>query len=562
MNNKIREILDELYQIDNSLINHEKDLIKVIWKMIESKPDTEFSDKFKNELKQKIIKQLNFTKPQKTSIFENIHRSLILIFSWAAIASFFIIAIFPQITWTNNWWNLAYNDLSKKAWSSKWESNLLKNNITITKSGSDNQITTLEKVVDWTWIISNSWLITSPILSNSKNVVKNNTKNTIKESSLAYVKINKVSDNAFWSFNITSQPAWWNSDLMGVSDYSSSDMVSRANPTITSNETISPKVLNEDTSLMQYEEIKYTYSYTWIIDWLDTPTMELLKKINPKPISNSTLMSNLQNLKLWWFSLNEIRDSNLAYFNIKENKDYWLEFQINIEESKIFVTKNLDKWPNTQTKNSEQIKNSQITISDFPSDSRIISLSNEVIKKYNIDLKNYSYPIVNNDWKVDYLKSENRDNYFFPDTIQVIYPLLLNGKKVYEDYGSIKWLKVSFDVKTLNLSEISWLEWLVFESSNYPIENNINNINDMIMKWGKNTHSTSYGSNSKINNVIIHLNKPKLVYVVINDYKDGKTIEYYVPSLVFESIEKPKAWEYFQEKVVIPLIKDLFDSSK
>gem|GEM_PF-3156739 len=49
---------------------------------------------------------------------------------------------------------------------------------------------------------------------------------------------------------------------MGVSDYSSSDMVSRANPTITSNETISPKVLNEDTSLMQYEEIKYTYSYT------------------------------------------------------------------------------------------------------------------------------------------------------------------------------------------------------------------------------------------------------------------------------------------------------------
>jgi len=55
-NNKfIQDILNDLYQLDQSLMKHEKEIINTIKKMIALKPDSKFSDEFKDNLKNTIL---------------------------------------------------------------------------------------------------------------------------------------------------------------------------------------------------------------------------------------------------------------------------------------------------------------------------------------------------------------------------------------------------------------------------------------------------------------------------------------------------------------------------
>lgn len=575
MNTQIKEILEELYLIDGSLKNNETDLIRIIGKMIDSKPKTQLSESFKMELKNKIIRQLNVSRAKKPGVFDNFFRNFSLIASWAIMASFFIIILFPQLIGNKPSWGLSYNSNWVKSWTNFWISNI--NSWMKKESVSDNQTQELDEIIEWTWTDNNkietwdnSW---AQLINNSINNtgwttrIRNIPKKSITNNKLVFVQIDKVSENAFWSIKVNSSTVWWSS----VSSSLKSNWVSPVSPnlesdtytqsTTTSNDSIAAPKMMDNSIIAWSEETNYIYSYTGTIPWLNTTTkMELLKKVKPTT-SNTSLLTFIKNINLGWFNSQKIDNANLSNFSLKETKDYWLEYQINLEESKISIGKNIPKWSQTNYKDIEQTKNSRIKITDFPTDWELLAIAKEVISKYNIDLTNYWSPIVNNDWKADYLKSDDRDNYYLPDTIQVIYPLLLNGKNVYEDYGAIKGLKINYDVKTLNLAEVNWIEWMKFEASNYPIENNRANIDKLISKWWRNGYPQYQAENSTIKNVIIHLSVPRLVYININDYKDWTNVEYFVPAYIFESIEKPKAWEYFQEKVVIPLIKDFFNST-
>lgn len=564
MNNKILQILDELYQIDSSLRNKEEELIKVIAKMIDGKPETHFNENFKNELKEKIIQQLRKDEKPKNTILSDIIKNLSLILSWAIIASFFILTIFPQILNNKPDWDIAYNN-------PKTKTNLF-NKETITNS--DSQIESVEKQLDWInknensnswvvktstsikWIINNSWIAVWNISNNKKNV------------ELAFVDIKKVGDRAFWDIQISSNNsywwAWWASPVSSMDRANpkavSSDITSTQDDAIISNDSKMELMPETDTSLLQNNTaVNYVYSYTWKLDWIESSEMQLYKKI--KPTNNNFLISYLNNIKLDWFDFSGIKNWNISNFEIKENKEYWLDYQINLDESKVFISKNFEKWPQTQSTYNIKTNNSQIKISDFPKDETIINLSKEVIKKYKIDTKNYWEPIINNSWKIEYNKIQDKSNYILPDAIQVIYPLIINNREVFEDYWDMKWLKISFDVKTLNLAEISWIEWISLLWSDYQIENNIDKINSLISKWWRNAYNQYHDPESKIKNVAIHLSKPKLSYINIPVYNNWTTTEYYVPAYIFESIEKPKDWEYFQQRVVVPLIKEFFDSA-
>lgn len=57
MNNKIQEILGDLYMLDDSLREHEKDIIKIIEGYMKVKPDTKFDKKFMLKLRKEIMEK-------------------------------------------------------------------------------------------------------------------------------------------------------------------------------------------------------------------------------------------------------------------------------------------------------------------------------------------------------------------------------------------------------------------------------------------------------------------------------------------------------------------------
>lgn len=570
MDARIKEILDELYVIDISFKKNETELIKIITKMIDGKPDTHFSETFKLELREKILKQINSWKVIKSSIFDNFFKNFSLILSWAIIASFFILTIFPQIINNNKpEWNLSFNN-SEKIWLSNFEVNREKS-ANIQDKTTDNQTREIEKIIDWTWIAD---VITGVVIEKSTvipNTVKNikwtdvlnkSNYNKAKNAALVYVNINRVGDNAFGKISNSSNnnSFWWSAWAVSksnpeISNLKTMDSVTSPNSITTPTNS---KILSND--YIQNETIQYIYSYTWELEWLGTTKINLLKKIKTE-YNNPSLLSYLKNLDLWWFALKNIDNSKLTSFSFNEDKEYWLEYNVNLSDSNITIGKNYTKWPQTSYKDNVSSVSSQIKLSDLPDDKKIIDLANDVIKKYNIDLKNYSKPFINNDWKKEYEKSEDKSSYYIPDIIEVVFPIIIDWKNVYEEYGQIKWLRIWFDVKTLKLAQITWIESLSLDSSSYNKITDKTKILEYIAKWWRNSSTLYNDSDLKVKTITLHLWKPTLEYVHIFDYNNWVNSEYFVPAYIFETIEKPKAWEYFQEKVIVPLVKDIFESN-
>ncbi len=97
MDKNILNILQELYQIDDSLKSKEQDLIKIIEKMILLKPNIKVDIDFKNNLKNELLNTItsqkikNFKKTQNSNIFFKFWY-----FFWWVIATAFWIFIFNQ----------------------------------------------------------------------------------------------------------------------------------------------------------------------------------------------------------------------------------------------------------------------------------------------------------------------------------------------------------------------------------------------------------------------------------------------------------------------------------
>jgi superfamily I DNA and RNA helicase len=77
MKKQIENILQELYGSDSELKNREEELIQIIDSMINLKPNVKIDENFKEELRQKIVKEISVKKIQnfnenknKPSIFQ------------------------------------------------------------------------------------------------------------------------------------------------------------------------------------------------------------------------------------------------------------------------------------------------------------------------------------------------------------------------------------------------------------------------------------------------------------------------------------------------------------
>lgn len=94
MNPKIKEILEELYQLDDTLKQKENQLIEIIEKMMESKPSIEIDQEFKKELRIKIMTELNSSK-EKWFNFSWI-KYLMTFLSWVVVVSL-VLVMYPNI---------------------------------------------------------------------------------------------------------------------------------------------------------------------------------------------------------------------------------------------------------------------------------------------------------------------------------------------------------------------------------------------------------------------------------------------------------------------------------
>jgi hypothetical protein len=195
--------------------------------------------------------------------------------------------------------------------------------------------------------------------------------------------------------------------------------------------------------------------------------------------------------------------------------------------------------------------------SEILSDDELISIANQFLQNHNVSTSAYGQPEVNNEYRIMYERAvEQKQEYYLPEAIPVVYPLLINNETVYDESGNKVGLNVTVNVRNKKVVGIWDLSMQNYTASSYDAETDVKRIMSLVEKGG------AYGwvDPDARRTIEVQVGDPKLELVRMWDYQNNQSSELLVPSLVFTVLEQPDNEPYFYRKaVVVPLIKRILD---
>lgn len=465
MDNQIKKILENLYEIDGELKNMEQDLIKIIQKLIKNKPDTNFDEKFAEELKLEILKKVEKLENKKNKNIINIILMKKLSLSLVGLT---IIALI--VVTSLNYFN--------------------QDNIIALRGGT---ITQLE---------NNAW-------GSLKNLGLADTLSTNEEA-----------------------PAG-----MGGGGALSAD---------------SQKMSIESGRMIYPTQYKFVYTG----DDFEIPEAEMEvykrnKNLSALPFSSSLLNGFGEGL----IDLNSFSNTKIQNISLYEDKEYGLMINIYPKEGNVSISENWEKW-NQDIVNclGDNCTNNRLQLNDIPSDDVIIRLANEFVNQHGIGLDFYGEPIVNNAWRKNYEKSNDKENFYIPEYITVIYPLNIDDKTIYNYGGENEGLRVNVNIRKMKASGAYNIIPQNYESSLYATEQDT----DKLLQLATNYRAATFrDENTEI--VEISLGTPEIVYTKTYIYQNKTSEELVVPALKFPIINVSEDNYYWQDNIIVPIIKELVD---
>lgn len=294
---------------------------------------------------------------------------------------------------------------------------------------------------------------------------------------------------------------------------------------------------------MPYRPTHYEYNYTGEFS-LPSEPVEVLKRIRGKellenlPGSISQMASHLINLSLF-------DDVKLNSLDMLEGSSNGYTININFSEGSVNIFKQYEYKPYVEGQQPPQFT--------MPSDETLFAMANDFMKKYQIDLTNYASPEINDYWR-------NYPENPVPQQITVIYPLLINGKPVYEQGGTKFGITVNVDLMEKAVVSAWNIRSNRYDSSSYPAVADKETILNIAKKGGM--YPDYYFSEEEKPTVSLELSTPEEAYLNFYSFNQqtGQSEEVLVPSLVFTLSSEHQDNTYPpRQKIIVPLAKEIIE---
>lgn len=306
--------------------------------------------------------------------------------------------------------------------------------------------------------------------------------------------------------------------------------------------------------------IQYSFKYTGA-EFPQLPdTQGVLKKV--KPNQPSVIVSQIiKFLSFGLVDLNKLTNTNLSYVTFTEDKEFGYQTNIDLEQGNVYMYPNYNKWPQDYNCGMAGCGNYKpLQASDVMPDQDAITLADKFIADYGISKEGYGAPEINNTWRIMYANAPavERASFYIPEQIQIVYPLILDGKKVYDEGGGVYGLNVYIDARSKRVVSVSDIVTKQFERSSYQGVTDKGQILKVAQKGGFRNY-TYEDANAKT--VKLELDTPTVQTVKMwysNDNYNNST-ELYVPALVFP-VKNWKESNYWRQNVYVPLVQDILNS--
>ncbi|MDD5039616.1 MAG: hypothetical protein PHY34_00530 [Patescibacteria group bacterium] len=300
-----------------------------------------------------------------------------------------------------------------------------------------------------------------------------------------------------------------------------------------------------------------SYRYVYQGAALSVPGKQLpvLKRV-PESVSPSAF----EKTNLGLINLSSFSDSTLQSFILTQSDDDRYVVMVSPIDGGVTISRGWSTW-----KSSAVIGCStgmcadmpELTQSDVPADAELIEIADDFIAEHGINATAYGDPFVSAQWKQEYMVRPNDTAIYIPDVISVTYPLMVNGKGVYDLYGNVNGLAVEINLRDIKVSSVTGLYSQQYDSSTYDTEQDVSKILAVADRGGLFEYRDSMAENV----IEIELGSPTIGYTIATNYNESTYQELLVPAFIFPVTKAPDDGTLYRERVVVPIIKDTLESA-
>lgn len=499
MEKDIEKILQELYEVDSSLKEKEKELRKIIHTMLNLKPNVKIDETFKSTLRENISKKIVSEKLKNySSQKQNIWHFFAYIFGTAWILAFWFFLLNENL-------NIGKNDI--------WNPNtpITTNNIL----SFESEIT---KISGWFGDLKNIWENTAPALRGVWGWAT--------PSSAKMLQTESVSRDI------------WTEDMQIATETPLGDEMTVGKTM----DLVDPNWVPEI----------YRYSFSGELNVTLSEMMPVYKKSNQNNLGKD-FWKKFANFRFNGLDISRFSDLSAGNISFNQDKEYGYSINIDFSNGYLNIYKNWDTWPQ---KNYQEKKTTSLLAED-----EVLNIANSFMKEYGIDISQYGHAKIETNYNT-LLKTSDVSRImpdFIPDTTYILYPLIVDGKEIMEESWDTAGIKVEIDTEEKRVSSVVWLSIQNYVQSDYIVENNTENILKVANVWGRFWFYTPETDRVKYKD--IELKNPTLKYINIYEYKNNIQEQYLIPAVVFE-VEKEGLENYYWNTISVPLVKDFYKYDK
>ncbi len=322
---------------------------------------------------------------------------------------------------------------------------------------------------------------------------------------------------------------------------------------------MAPTAITEGVDIARMPAPYYTnYNFTYIGDELETveDKIAVLKRL--KETGGTNLNQFLNKINFDALNLSKFSDSNLKNLSFAQDKDFGYFININLEDGSININENYNTWPHPERdcRDEQCYEKYRLNISQVPDNETLISIANKFISEYGLDVSMYGQPEINQNWKEAYETASSQKNIYIPESISVIYPLMINNKYVYDQGGNKQGLNININLKYKKISGVYNFTSQNYQSSDYDAETDTSKIIELAKNGGL---IKIYQYPEATKTVEVKLDTPTISYVKIWNYNSDNSEEIIVPAYIFPVINYGDDSGFWQKNIIVPLAKDFLE---
>ena len=324
--------------------------------------------------------------------------------------------------------------------------------------------------------------------------------------------------------------------------------------------TMAPEIARDgDAKMIAPDFINYNLVFNGELPALTAEQVEILKR--QKGISSPQIGSILNTFNTGLIDLDSFDNAKVDSMNFYQDAPFGYMFYVNFREGSIALNSNWEKWPHPEMNCRDEAcyRRYRININDVPADETLIGIANDFVEEHGFDLSQYGEPEVDNTWRINYESSPDKAQFYIPESARVVYPLLVEGKPVYEEGGAKVGISVSVHVREKKVSDVWGIMDQKYLKSSYDAVTDEAQVRSFLETFGDmNTSWMPEGTTQRT--VDITLGTPEIGYMKMYTYENTISDELIVPALIFPVENVPQGEYFYRTSVTVPLAKDLLDN--